>query len=507
MPLPLLITLQQQSQQFQTGSAYLIKLVEKLLLNTIIDNSTRTACEPDNTPTLPSLSPSKALLSQIQTLNDEQSQRFSDLQTVLNEFVLDLSKREYDITERELELSNAKISILEKQHEISTQLTKQEIEFAEKKAQLFEYEIKLKDELLSQKQIQLLNKEHGMEQKQYHFNPEIQFSNYSDQFTLVESINTFDVGKVKSPSNNALFPLVHYNNIKSLAICVNNYSDNKNVAIATSNSTLCGLVRTTIKKVQTHLKKLRIKQYKLRLDRYKLQEEEQKLKQDRIKVTKLEQLVVEREKVYNDWVGEPLKQIGNCLSHNMKTWEDAEAKRKKDEAGKDKSNQTTTKLVILWKIINLNKQISIYYDVFDRKVPLLGAFYKTELFLPLFEHFLGRDYNSGKIPKLTNSLKLYFSAPHVMNGKWIQFYGPGSFFDQNGSGSGHGDDILLSQFSLCDFNKKEPTQDTDDCDRCDLTPDECKKQHKSTDYNYDSYHAPATELNPNDFVVKIRWEE
>jgi hypothetical protein len=33
---------------------------------------------------------------------------------------------------------------------------------------------------------------------------------------------------------------------------------------------------------------------------------------------------------------EPLKSAGSYLSYKMKTWEDAEAKRKKDESGKDK---------------------------------------------------------------------------------------------------------------------------------------------------------------------------
>jgi hypothetical protein len=107
-----------------------------------------------------------------------------------------------------------------------------------------------------------------------------------------------------------------------------------------------------------------------------------------------------------------------------------------------------------------------------------------------------------KIPKLTDDLKLYFSTPHVMNGKWVQFHGPGSLFDKNGRCD---NGIVLSQFSLCDFNKK-PVKSTSDEDRCNLTPDECKMQHKSTDTNYAFYHSPPTKPYPSDFVIEIKWD-
>jgi len=44
------------------------------------------------------------------------------------------------------------------------------------------------------------------------------------------------------------------------------------------------------------------------------------------------------ENIVNDWMDEPLKSAGSYLSYKMKTWEDAEAKRKKDESGKDKKD-------------------------------------------------------------------------------------------------------------------------------------------------------------------------
>jgi hypothetical protein len=43
-------------------------------------------------------------------------------------------------------------------------------------------------------------------------------------------------------------------------------------------------------------------------------------------------------------------------------------------------------------------------------------------------------------------------------------------------------------------------------DRCDLAPDECKKQHKETDKNYAFYHSPPTQQYPSDFVIKIKWD-
>jgi hypothetical protein len=99
-----------------------------------------------------------------------------------------------------------------------------------------------------------------------------------------------------------------------------------------------------------------------------------------------------------------------------------------------------------------------------------------------------------------------------MNGKWIQFHGPGSFFDKNGrflvtmGNDGKDNDIVLSGFSLCDFGKKKQFYSTSDLDRCNLTADECKDQHKPTDYNYGPYHCPPTEQSTNDFVIKIKWE-
>jgi hypothetical protein len=99
-----------------------------------------------------------------------------------------------------------------------------------------------------------------------------------------------------------------------------------------------------------------------------------------------------------------------------------------------------------------------------------------------------------------------------MNGKWIQFHGPGSFFDKNGrslvtmGNDGKDNDIVLSGFSLCDFSKKKQFEAISDLDRCNLTADECKNQHKLTDYNYAPYHSPPTQQSANDFVIKIKWD-
>jgi len=86
MPSPLLITLQQQSQQYQSESTRLIKLIERLLVEVgTIHSSAHSAPETYNAPSLMSLPSHTTLLSQIKTLNDEQSTRLGDLQSVLNE--------------------------------------------------------------------------------------------------------------------------------------------------------------------------------------------------------------------------------------------------------------------------------------------------------------------------------------------------------------------------------------------------------------------------------------
>lgn len=93
-----------------------------------------------------------------------------------------------------------------------------------------------------------------------------------------------------------------------------------------------------------------------------------------------------------------------------------------------------------------------------------------------------------------------------------QSHGPGSFFDKNGrlSGTmgsgGKNNDIVLSEFSLCDFNKRKPFYSTSGHDCCNLTPDECKKQHKETDHNYDFYHSSPTSQEPSDVVIKVKWD-
>ena len=294
--------------------------------------------------------------------------------------------------------------------------------------------------------------------------------------------------------------------------------------MSTTSSTLGHLVHSTLKQLQDQFKQLRINQNKLHQSEEEIKQlhinhkTETEIKQEQIALNKREQAIVKREKVVNDWIDAELKPVLKCLSHNIKSWEDAEAKRKNDGAGKgqtdqtDQTDQTEIELEVLWKITNLNKQISIFSGISLCKEPLLSSLYTTGQLFPLFEHFLKRDYDSGKIPKLTDHLKLYFSAPHVMNGKWIQFHRPGSSFQKNGrlSGTmgsgGKNNHIVLSPFSLCDFNKKKPFNSTSDHDRCDLTPDECQKRHKETDQNYDFYHSSTTSQEQSDVVIKIKWD-
>jgi hypothetical protein len=58
------------------------------------------------------------------------------------------------------------------------------------------------------------------------------------------------------------------------------------------------------------------------------------------------------------------------------------------------------------------------------------------------------DYDSGKIPKFTPELKLFFKTPNIANNVWIQFHGPGTvLYDIDPS-------FKLTWGSLCDPNGK-----------------------------------------------------
>jgi len=288
---PLLATLQQQSQRYQTESTQLIRLFEQLLANVSASTQTfpHTPSESDNTHHLNTLSSHTALLSRIKTLNDEQSARLGDLQTVLNECVIDAGRREYDLIQRELELAKTENSILKQQHEVSIQLTKKEVELAkietqsEKKA----FEIKLKDELLSQKESQHLNNERDIEKKRYYqsFQHQIQLSfppiihlepffDHSDQFNLVDhtmnasepthtQIPKYDIVEAESSNMHTLSPILGDNSIKSLVICFNGYNLDKDNLTSTTNSTLGRLVHSTVKRLPDQFKQLRIEQDKL----------------------------------------------------------------------------------------------------------------------------------------------------------------------------------------------------------------------------------------------------
>jgi hypothetical protein len=414
MPPPLLITLHQQSQQYQFESTQLIRLVEQLLVEveTNIHSLVHSAPETDNAPSLKSLLSHTPLLSQIKELN-EQFRGLGDLQTALNECVMDMAKREDEITKRELELAKTEISTLKQQDEMLMQLTKKEIEFAEKQAEFAEkqaqfadkrvelmkkeHEIKLKNKLLSQKELQLLGKEAVTEKKGYNDSAQPQnfaiapfetFSNLTDQLTLVDDFHKYDIVEADSPNNYPLSPVFHHNNIRSLATCFNNYKDRK---IARLNFSMGRLVRSTFKELQDqstqlHDKSTQLhdKSTQLRINQDKLHTSQKKIKQQQTALNKREQAIVEREKILNHWMDAQLKPTMGCLSHNVKTCEDV-------EVGKDEKDQTESKLDVLWKITNLNKQISLGSVISNCKESLLALLYKTGTFFPILEYFFKND--------------------------------------------------------------------------------------------------------------------
>ena len=50
----------------------------------------------------------------------------------------------------------------------------------------------------------------------------------------------------------------------------------------------------------------------------------------------------------------------------------------------------------------------------------------TESDYPIFNNYYSPLLANGEIPKLSTNTRLYFSTPHIANGDWIQFHGPGT---------------------------------------------------------------------------------
>ena len=68
---------------------------------------------------------------------------------------------------------------------------------------------------------------------------------------------------------------------------------------------------------------------------------------------------------------------------------------------------------------------------------------------PIFNNYYSPLVANGTIPSLSTNPRLYFSTPHIANGDWVQFYGPGTtIFDVGG------DDFYLTIGALCPKGKK-----------------------------------------------------
>ena len=67
---------------------------------------------------------------------------------------------------------------------------------------------------------------------------------------------------------------------------------------------------------------------------------------------------------------------------------------------------------------------------------------------PVTGYYWKSDYDSGKIPKFTPQLKLFFKTPNIANNAWIQFHGPGTVLYDIDPG------FKLTMGSLCDPNGK-----------------------------------------------------
>jgi hypothetical protein len=99
-----------------------------------------------------------------------------------------------------------------------------------------------------------------------------------------------------------------------------------------------------------------------------------------------------------------------------------------------------------WKHINPHKT-----DMVCHRDSLTGKLWKS-------------DYDSGKIPKFTPELKLFFKTPNIANNVWIQFHGPGTvLYDIDPS-------FQLALGSLCDPNGQGSFTSIDTLDK-EFDPD------------------------------------
>jgi hypothetical protein len=201
--------------------------------------------------------------------------------------------------------------------------------------------------------------------------------------------------------------------------------------------------------------------------------------------------------------------ILNQFAFNSQTWKDAELQRLRDKSVQEQNPKlddllppvlNETRLKVLWEITNIKKKLAVHNPIQRfTDVPLLASLYPTGPLLPICQLFLKSEVESGNIPPLTDDLKLFFSALDVLNGKWIQFHGPGSLFKK--------DDPITSQLSLCNFHNKVPRASKSDHDRCKLNAEECKLQHiEINEPNYHATHSSPDQLVTSDFMIKIKWE-
>jgi hypothetical protein len=153
-----------------------------------------------------------------------------------------------------------------------------------------------------------------------------------------------------------------------------------------------------------------------------------------------------------------------------------------------------TRLLVCWKILNLNKQVMLNTTISSLNSPFMASLYKTGNLLPLFGHFLSTDFVNGSIPKLdTPKLKLFFKSRHIDEGNWVQFLGDGSIINP---------DLIPSQFALCNFGDKLNQQGISDSDHLKtlLSPSTV-----ITSTAPSSSSSTGTEW-PYDFIIEIKWE-
>ena len=95
------------------------------------------------------------------------------------------------------------------------------------------------------------------------------------------------------------------------------------------------------------------------------------------------------------------------------------------------------------------------------------------------------DYDSGKIPKFTPELKLFFKSPNIANNTWIQFHGPGTVLYEIDP------EFKLTLGSLCDPNGGGSFRSIDIWD----------EEHDSDGkYEYNGH------LHTSQYQISFKWE-